>query len=146
MLLDRPQRTEHDRQMRDTRAVLLEPEQEQLLGTLAEASRSVPERSERVFDLIILAQVTLVSGPGLGQGGLHVEDDDIDVLEQEGFVRVLSRGRGLVRFRVTPEGDAHAENGKTRSSAAVDEVAPRDPKQVRARSEAIYRKSSVDRP
>ncbi len=136
-------------------AVLLEPELEQLLGQLVEASRQVADRSERVFEQFILQQGTFISGRGLGQGGTPVEDDDIPVLEQAGFVRVVSRGRNLVRFRVTPEGEAHYE-GRTgsaerpaagevedRRSTVVEATASSDPGlAARAGNLAAYRKSS----
>lgn len=128
--------------------VLLDAEQEGLLGTLVEGAAKVADRSERVFDLIILDQGTFVSGPGLAQGGLPVEDDDIPVLEQAGFLRVLSRGRALVRFRVTPEGQEHyeARAGETRGEqprAAVEEAAPSEVSSTaRPAKLAAYRKSA----
>ena len=91
--------------------VLLDPEQEQLLATLVEGARQAADRDQRVFELFILQQGTRLSGPGLGQDGLRVERADIELFEREGFVLVLSRGKNLWRFRVTPEGAAQSPDG-----------------------------------
>lgn len=93
--------------------VLLDPEQEQLLGALVEAARQVADRDQRVFELLILQQGTILSGPNLGQDGLRVEEADIDLFEREGFVLVLSRGRSMVKFRVTPEGEARYDRAQS---------------------------------
>lgn len=93
--------------------VLLDPDQEQLLGTLVEGARQAADRSERVFELYLLQGSTVASGPGLGQDGLRVEKADIELFEREGLVLVLSRGKNLWRFRVTPEGEARYEGARS---------------------------------
>jgi hypothetical protein len=126
--------------------VLLDADQERLLGTLVEASRTVADRSERVFSLIILDQVTFVSGPGLGEEGLRgVEDDDIPAFEHAGLARVLTRGKNMIRFRLTPEGEAHYEATKTRAGEPVREVEEDtrgylDSEPFRTRYKAAYRR------
>ncbi|MEJ7655448.1 MAG: hypothetical protein WKF33_00225 [Thermoleophilaceae bacterium] len=56
-----------------------------------------------------------MSGVGLPQNGLPIEDDDIEFFDQKGLVRIMSRGRSLIRFRVTPEGENYYATMKTRS-------------------------------
>lgn len=71
----------------------------------------------------------LPDGPAfIGGGGLPpdqrltAEDDDVPVLEQAGLVRVLTRGRGLLRFRVTPEGEKYYAHMKARAGEPIREV------------------------
>lgn len=95
-------------------------EQEQLLRTLAEGARQAADRNQRVFTLFVMQQSTLLSGPGLGQDGLHVEKADIDLFEREGLVLVLSRGRNMVKFRVTSEGEARHERAQSPDDPGED--------------------------
>ena len=127
--------------------MLLEPEQEELLGVLVEGSRTVADRSERIFSLTVLNASKFISGPNLGQEGRRVEGDDIPLLEQAGLVRVVSRGKNLVRFRVTPEGERHYEALKTRADEPVREVEDDlrsylESDALRSRYAAAYRKFS----
>ncbi len=68
------------------RQTLLEPEQEQLLGTLVEASRTVADRNKREFFLMLLEQGALVAGGGLPHDGPMVADGDIEVLAAAGLL------------------------------------------------------------
>ena len=135
--------------MRGTIAVvLLEAEQEQLLGTLVEASRSVADRSERIFSLCKLGGGSTVGGLGLPQEGLPVEADDIYFFAQAGLVRIMSDKKSLTRFRVTPEGESHYEAMKTRAGEPVREVEDDvrsflDSEPFRTRYDAAYRSFAV---
>jgi hypothetical protein len=102
--------------------VLLEPEQEQLLGTLVEASRTIPDRSQREFFLFLLEQGAILSGGGLPQSGPKVADGDIEVLATAGLVRIISQSNSTMRFRITPEGENHYAAMKTRAGEPVREV------------------------
>lgn len=104
-------------------AVLLDPEQEQLLGTLVEAARPVADREQRVFTMLVLQGTALLSGPNLGQDGLRVEKADIDLFEREGFVLVLSRGRRrtMVKFLITPEGQARHDRAQSPDDQGQEE-------------------------
>ncbi len=64
--------------------MLLEPEQEQLLGTLVEASRRVADRSDRVFTIFLPDGPAFIGGGGLPPGQPLTEDDDVPVLEHAG--------------------------------------------------------------
>lgn len=125
--------------------VLLEPEQEQLLATLVEASRRVADRGERVFSMFLPDGPALIGGGGLPPDEpLKAEDDDLPVLERAGLVRVLSRGSGLIRFRVTPEGENYYATTKTRADEPIREVEDDlrsylDSELFRTRYDAAYR-------
>lgn len=101
--------------------MLLEPEQERLLGTLIEASRTVAERSERWFLMVAVMTGTTVEGGGL-QEPLEVEDDDVEDLIDAGLLRVGRRTEGMIEFRVKPEGERYYADMKTRAGEPVREV------------------------
>lgn len=101
---------------------MLEPEQEQLLGMLVEASRRVAERSEREFVLHLMDGGAAVSSVGLPPEGLPVEDYDISVLAEARLLRITNPGRSLITFRITPEGESHYVKLKTRRGEPVREV------------------------
>jgi hypothetical protein len=101
--------------------VLLEAEQEQLLGTLVEASRTVADRSERWFLLAVLMNGTTVEGGGL-QEALEVEDDDVEMLIEADLLRVGRRTESMVEFRVKPEGEQYYAQMKTRAGEPVQEA------------------------
>ena len=125
--------------------MLLEPEQEQLLGTLVEASRRVADPSDRIFTMFLPDGPAFIGGGGLPPGQpLTAEDDDIPVFEHAGLVRVLTRGRGLIRFRVTPEGENYYAHMKARAGEPVREVEDDvrsylDSEPFRTRNDAAYR-------
>lgn len=102
--------------------MLLELEQEQLLGTLVEASRTVADRTQREFFLFLLESGALVSGGGLPHDGSRVADGDIDVLAAAKLLRIIERGQSVTRFRVTPEGENYYAHMKTRAGEPVCEV------------------------
>jgi len=128
--------------------VLLEAEQEQLLGTLVEASRTVADRNKREFFLMLLEQGALVSGGGLPHDGPMVADGDIEVLAAAGLLRIIEQGQGLTRFRVAPAGERYYAAMKTRAGEPVREVEDDvrsylDSEPFRTRYDAAYRSFAV---
>ncbi len=103
------------------RQALLEPEQEQLLGTLVEASRTVAERSERRFLLVSVLTGSTVEGGGLREP-LAVEHDDVEVLIEAKLLRVGRRTEEMVEFSVATEGEQYYTQMKTRAGEPVNEV------------------------
>lgn len=82
----------------------LETEQEELLSTLCEASRS---RSERWSFLVVTSwQADILKHPGLPGGSLTTfHSPELEVLSDAGLLHVVSRDDGHVKsFDVSPAG------------------------------------------
>jgi hypothetical protein len=88
-------------------SVLLEPEQKDLLVTIAEAARNVPEDKRQAF--FVGADLNLggsyVTHPGL-MSKRPVSLGDIDALRNERFINVSRSGKSQL-FDITPRGFAY---------------------------------------
>ncbi|HEV2772366.1 MAG TPA: hypothetical protein VGV57_06000 [Thermoleophilaceae bacterium] len=99
----------------------LEPEQEEILTALVEASRGRP-RDERTFNLWSLDQGDFIAGVG-AEGHLPALPDDVETFEQLGFVKITNRGkRGSLTFYVTTAALEHDESLKRRPVDSIDQV------------------------
>src|SRR6266511_1582243 len=87
-----------------TDGVLLQPEQEELLKALVEASRNVPRDEREEFHLLTDGDGTSVMHPGLPGRQMRVHQGDVDILEADGLLLVTQIGRWHRSFVVTPLG------------------------------------------
>lgn len=100
----------------------LEPEQEELLTALVEASRGRP-RDERTFNLWSLDQGDFIGGVG-AEGHLPALPDDVETLQQLGLVKITNRGkRGSLSFYVTAAALEHDEALKRHAGGSINQVA-----------------------
>lgn len=105
-------------------SVLLEPEQEELLKALVEATRNVP-RNER--QKLIFTQSwgprDRISHPGLPGQMMGAYEGDLDVLEREGLLNVSYTGqRGNRFFDVGPLGFRFYEEMQRRLGTPAQQV------------------------
>jgi len=100
----------------------LEPEQEELLTALVEASRGRP-RDDRTFDLWSIDQGDFIGGVG-AEGALPALADDIETLDRRGLVKITNRGKsGGLTFYVTTAALEDEEASKRRPGGPVEQVA-----------------------
>ena len=101
---------------------LLEPEQEELLVALVEASRNVPREQRKTFNVLKLQGGTSVRHAGFPGGKLAAHMGDIEILARADLL-ILSRDRsGNVSFDVTPQGSAHYTRIKQRQGEGAERV------------------------
>jgi len=99
----------------------LEPEQEELLTALVEASRGRP-RDERTFNLWSIEQGDFIAGVG-ADGHLPALAEDVETFDQLGLVKITNRGkRGSLTFYVTKTALDHDEASKRGSPDSIDQV------------------------
>jgi hypothetical protein len=102
---------------------VLDPEQEQLLADLVEASRSVPRSELQDFLLIRLGHGDMIHGPvgrSLESTQLY---NDVVLLADAGLVRISRHGSGSdFSFFVIPEGFEHYRQTKQRAGEAAEQV------------------------
>lgn len=87
-----------------TQTPLLEPEQEGLLATLVEASRSVRREDRQRFYFIETYGAAGLQHPGLGEDAVPAYRGDIEVLGREGLLIVEEPQPNVLTFDVTPLG------------------------------------------
>jgi hypothetical protein len=105
-------------------SVLLEPEQEELLKALVEATRNVPRNERQKF---IFTQSwgpgDRISHPGLPGQMMGAYEGDLDVLEREGLLNVSYTGqRGNRFFDVSPLGFRFYEEMQRRLGTPAQQV------------------------
>jgi len=105
-----------------TDGVLLQPEQEELLKALVEASRNVPRDERQEFRLLTDGDGTSVMHPGLPGRQMRVHQGDVDILEADGLLLVTQIGRWHRSFVVTPLGFSLYEELQHRSGAPTQQV------------------------
>src|SRR6266498_2087321 len=105
-----------------TDGVLLQPEQEELLKALVEASRNVPRDEREEFHLLTDGDGTSVMHPGLPGRQMRVHQGDVDILEADGLLLVTQIGRWHRSFVVTPLGFSLYEELQHRSGAPTQQV------------------------
>jgi hypothetical protein len=99
----------------------LEPEQEDLLATLVEATRRVP-RTERYFLTIsALGTGDMIQGAGL-EGSILAPASDIECLAGVGLLQITSRQAGSIGFVIAPAGFSFFEAYKRRSAEPAEQV------------------------
>lgn len=99
----------------------LEPEQEELIRALVEASRGLP-RERRTFNLWSLDQGDFIGGVG-AEGHLPALASDIEEFDRLGLVRITNRGKhGSLTFYVRTEALAHDEALKRHVGDSIDQV------------------------
>lgn len=103
--------------------LLLEPEQEDLLATLVEASRNVPPGHQHKFlHSTSIGGAGRVMHGGLPRGKLAAYEGDIEALAREGLL-ALGRDRyGALEFDVAPRGFAYYQHVKQRVSRPVQRI------------------------
>lgn len=102
----------------------MEPEQEELLVSLVEASRGLP-RDERIFKLWRLGHGDVLVGPGIGQGGQReVLASDLQRLAYLGLLTITDRGKrgSFFFFYVAAAGFEHYKQLKTRADEPARQV------------------------
>ena len=101
--------------------VFLERDQEELLTRLVEADQSLPHAERGAFLLIQTMQDDFIRHPGLPDGYMLVHTGNVNVLHDEGLLRVIRQGSATWLFDVSPNGLSLYEEIKTRGhSSAVD--------------------------
>jgi hypothetical protein len=105
-------------------APLLQPEQEDLLVILVEATRNLlPGQREQFMFLPTAGDSNSLCHPGLPGGEISAYDGDLDVLSNEGLINRTWGGRsGDWYFDVTPRGFAVYEAIKRRAGAPVRQI------------------------
>jgi hypothetical protein len=100
----------------------LEPEQEDLLKVLVEATRKVPRDQRQKFLLLKTSGPDFIRHPGLPNQNLPLYEGDLDVLEREGLLNVSYSGRGNLSFDVSSLGFRVYEEMHRRSGAPTEQV------------------------
>lgn len=100
----------------------LEPEQEELLTTVVEASRRVRREAREKFFFIETLGGSELQHPGLGEATLPAYRGDIEVLGRAGLLQVSERQRGVLTFDVTPLGFQAYTELKRKSGQAIERV------------------------
>jgi hypothetical protein len=103
--------------------ILLEPEQEQLLVTVVEASRNVSRDQRQKFFVFEGIRDNSISHPGLPGGEIPAYSGDVEILGSKGLVNLSYGTQGSPLFDVTPEGFAYYEYFKRKSGEPVQQIA-----------------------
>lgn len=101
---------------------LLEPEQEDLLIALVEASRSLPQAQRRPFFFLQETGGNGIDHPGLQGGGQPAYVGDIRTLAAAGLIDVSNASQGTMRFDVTPLGFRYYEHVKKQLREPVERL------------------------
>ncbi len=99
----------------------LEPEQEELLATLIEATRKVPRGDRYFITISALGMGDMIQGSGL-DGRILAPATDVEFLSHAGLVHIKKRQPGTIEFVITPEGFSFYERYKQRSAEPVEQV------------------------
>ncbi len=105
-----------------TDGVLLQPEQEDLLVTLVEATRNLPRSQRQQFLFAQTYGGSDIQHPGLPGRKVLAYAGDVDVLSNEGLINVAWGGQSARSFDVTPRGFAVYEAIKHRSGAPAQQL------------------------
>jgi hypothetical protein len=100
----------------------LEPEQEDLLKAMVEASRNVPRDKREEFHHLTDGDGSSIMHPGLPGRQLRVHDGDIGILEDQGLLLMTGSGRWHRSYVVTPLGFRLYEELQDRSSAPMQQI------------------------
>jgi hypothetical protein len=103
-------------------AALLEPEQEDLLKAMVEASRNVPRDQRDQFHLMTDAGGTSIMHPGLPGQQIPVPEGDVEILQAQGLLLMTKQGRMHRSFVVTPQGYSLYADLQDRSGAPTQQV------------------------
>src|SRR6266508_1694463 len=101
--------------------VLLQPEQEELLVALVEATRNLPRGQRERFMFAPTLDSSTIQHPGLPGREVPAYGGDIDILSNEGLLNV-TWGQHTRFFDVTPRGFAVYEVIKQRSGVPVRQL------------------------
>jgi hypothetical protein len=101
--------------------VILEPEQEELLATLVEATRKVERRDRYFITISALGMGDMIQGPGL-DGRILAPSTDVEFLSHAGLVHIKQVQSGTIEFVIAPAGFSFYEEYKQRSAEPVEQV------------------------
>lgn len=104
--------------------ILLEPDQEDLLAALVEATRAVDRGSRRPFYVLATIGHSLVTviHPGLALGtSFRTYQGDIEELGRQGLLNITRQQR-TIKFDVSPLGLRYYEELRTRAGEPVQQV------------------------
>lgn len=101
--------------------IVLEPDQQQLLGELVEIERSVPREKRGRF--LVAQSMGSHTDTFIHNGGPRLEGhlEDVEILARNGLVAIFYGSRGTPNFYVTPEGFRYYEEMK-RAGAPVETI------------------------
>ena len=99
----------------------LEPEQEELLATLVEATRKVAREDRYFFTISSLGTGAVIEGAGLDKQ-ISAPRTDVELLAGADLLLVTSRQVGAIGFIVPPAGFSFYERYKQRSAEPVKQV------------------------
>lgn len=104
--------------------IMLEPEQEDLLARLVEASRSVPHDQRRSFIAYRpMAEILhTIYHQGLPEGQTQALLSDIEILRNNGLIAMSGGDGSSVSFYVLPPGNTYYQHVKQRGNAPVQVI------------------------
>jgi len=102
--------------------ILLEPDQEALLKTMVETSRSLTGTERQEFIMIASMEDVRLLHPGIPNPGTVIYRGDIDVLIRAGLVLSRPVGKGCLALDVSPEGFAYYRKIQMASGDACERI------------------------
>lgn len=101
--------------------IILEPEQEELVIKLVEASRNLPNGKREQFHYAD-AQEQLIIHPGLPSGEICAYIPDLEVLERNSIISVKCSNRDSGTFDILPLGFRYYEHLKAKAGQPVQRI------------------------
>src|SRR5690242_5589553 len=103
--------------------IILEPEQEELLCTLVEASRNITRENREKFRAILDRLNCVVQHPGLRGGSIDVYIGDVETLADSGLLANFSKiSQTLAVFDIHPQGFRYYEYLQQRVNNSTERV------------------------